>query len=108
MSLVGVSEVLGLHPRPNQLSKLQLRDALQDLQVPVGSNWNISPREPHSNTYVNPGGLEVIAVSVRHGAEAPDSLHVLWLHLGQPHRRGEHGEVGQRLDVCISLQLHVQ
>ena len=48
------------------------------------------PTPPH----INPGGLEVVPISVGHCTQRHDHLNVLGLHLSQPHRGGEHGELG--------------
>ena len=44
--------------------------------------------------HINPGGLEVVPISVGHCTQRHDHLNVLGLHLSQPHRGGEHGELG--------------
>ena len=57
--------------------------------------------------YINPGGLEVVPIGIRNGAECFDGLNVLWFHFCQSDRRGEHRKLGQRLDIGITLQLCV-
>ena len=58
-----------------------------------------------AGAHINPGGLQVVAVCIRHSAEGLDSLNILGLHFCQTNGRGEHGELSEGLDICITLQL---
>ena len=60
-----------------------------------------------ARTHINPGRLQVVAVWVCHSTERLDSLDVLGFHFCQTDGRGEHGELSEGLDVCITLQLWV-
>ena len=56
-------------------------------------------------TYINPGCLEVVTISVGHCTESLGDLYVLGFHLGNASGSHQHGKLGQTLDVGIPLQL---
>lgn len=59
----------------------------------------------HVHTYLYPRVAQIIAIGVCDSAQALDCLNILRPHFSESHRSGQHGEVGQRLNEGITLQL---
>ncbi len=58
-------------------------------------------------SHINPRWAQVVAISVGHCTESADGLHILGFHLHQSHSSSQQCELGQCIDVCISLQLYM-